>query len=174
MVIAGGLRAGVALRRSGMPASTEPAMVIAGGRRAAGRGRPSATCFNGAGDGDRRRGRTARCLQARPARRFNGAGDGDRRRGREKVPTLRSLYQCFNGAGDGDRRRGNALSGSMRTGGGFNGAGDGDRRREQRAREVGHRERLASTEPAMVIAGGPVRRLALERSRQRLQRSRRW
>ena len=37
---------------------------------------------------------------------------------------------------------------------GFNGAGDGDRRRGWRPREASGRVRRASTEPAMVIAGG--------------------
>ena len=37
----------------------------------------------------------------------------------------------------------------------FNGAGDGDRRRVVGVRLRHHRPRAASTEPAMVIAGGP-------------------
>ena len=54
-------------------------MVIAGGR--ASRTRPGApvTRFNGAGDGDRRRG-GRRDLRREAILGFNGAGDGDRRR----------------------------------------------------------------------------------------------
>ena len=37
------------------PASTEPAMVIAGGRNRPRRWPSAGACFNGAGDGDRRR-----------------------------------------------------------------------------------------------------------------------
>ena len=56
----------------------------------------------------------------------------------------------------------------------FNGAGDGDRRRGLARGDRVPRATEASTEPAMVIAGGPGDPGALSSAREVLQRSRRW
>ena len=55
----------------------------------------------------------------------------------------------------------------------FNGAGDGDRRRA-RSRAPGCASRSASTEPAMVIAGGRIDLVVFGDTGGELQRSRRW
>ena len=57
---------------------------------------------------------------------------------------------------------------------GFNGAGDGDRRRVAFVVRAEHLLGLASTEPAMVIAGGGERRVRRVAAHDELQRSRRW
>ena len=140
--------------------------------------------FNGAGDGDRRRGRTSSFVGTWSSPCFNGAGDGDRRRAadpsgahvaRELASTEPAMViaggsssrrassrrrRCFNGAGDGDRRRVPAVCQTKSPGARFNGAGDGDRRRAVERLNRLQLPSLASTEPAMVIAGGSSSRAA--------------
>ena len=176
------------------PASTEPPTVIGGEGEDATRGRLDVVRFNGAADGDRRRGaRTfgrGRCSWC-----FNGAADGDRRRATyDSLVAIR--MRSFNGAADGDRRRGASASSLPRSArfastepptviGGerrrsrsvtrrrrrFNGAADGDRRRAGQAVE-GDVPRHASTEPPTVI-GGEKQARPYGGTMQRLQRSRR-
>ena len=62
-------------------ASTEPPTVIGGEALQFAIQVDQVACFNGAADGDRRRGRPSRCSRAWPSTSFNGAADGDRRRG---------------------------------------------------------------------------------------------
>ena len=149
-------------------------MVIAGGAKANVPLRERLTGFNGAGDGDRRRGCTPWLSWVRTSR-FNGAGDGDRRRvaphhdggrlvswhastepamviagGPSRECRWRTFSSCFNGAGDGDRRRG-----------------------IERWTAIGDAI-IASTEPAMVIAGGLFIEAGSKRHDIPLQRSRRW
>ena len=57
---------------------------------------------------------------------------------------------------------------------GFNGAGDGDRRRGMAGQALPLVLELASTEPAMVIAGGLEAPAAEPEDIGGLQRSRRW
>ena len=129
-------------------------MVIAGGSESPQMLRRRGRGFNGAGDGDRRRAGLLPSHFTWLGLRFNGAGDGDRRRGASMISMLFPA-PSFNGAGDGDRRRGSRASRSGVARGCFNGAGDGDRRRERAGYGDPPRPRDASTEPAMVIAGGP-------------------
>ena len=82
---------------------------------------------------------------------------------RRRSPTF-AFPQGFNGAGDGDRRRVGRDRRICRSSAGFNGAGDGDRRRGPGWPRRRRRRSVASTEPAMVIAGG--RRGRLRRSRR--------
>ena len=56
----------------------------------------------------------------------------------------------------------------------FNGAGDGDRRRAREAGDEVLSDLCASTEPAMVIAGGRHDRWEVIARHLSLQRSRRW
>ena len=56
----------------------------------------------------------------------------------------------------------------------FNGAGDGDRRRVRTLAKLAQGLGVASTEPAMVIAGGAQPPRFACRPSQPLQRSRRW
>ena len=104
MVIAGGVETGAPQTTLARAASTEPAMVIAGGDGARARESRSGARFNGAGDGDRWRAEEAAHegsaeypASTEPAMVIAG--------GNFTMTWFAPASASFNGAGDGDRRR---------------------------------------------------------------------